>query len=154
MSTAAPGYPSNLGPSDPGPGDAGCKVRDILQRLLRHGRLDAFPTHPEHLDALLATAAAGFARRRPYAEREVNDLLIDWLASVRARPDHVSLRRRMVDCGFLKRSRDGARYFLNYGRLAGVLGDPAAAVDAAAILADRVRELAARKAARAGATGA
>ena len=51
----------------------------------------------------------------------------------------------MVDCGFLKRTRDGSRYLLNYGRVAGVLGDPAPRVDAGAILDRILREREARK---------
>ncbi len=119
----------------------------LLQRLLRTGWLQGFPTHPRQLDTVLAIATSGLARQRPYAEWEINESLRDWLTSVRARIDHVTLRRRMVDCGFLKRTRDGARYFLNYGRVVGVLGDPAVEVDAGAILDAIVREREARKAA-------
>ena len=51
----------------------------------------------------------------------------------------------MVDCGFLKRTRDGSRYLLNYGRVAGVLGDPAPRVDAGAILQSILLERESRK---------
>ena len=120
-------------------------AEDLLRRLLRPGRLQAFPRHPHRLDTVLAVAAGGLMRRHPYGEEEVNELLIDWLKSVRTRIDHVTLRRRMVDCGFLKRTRDGSRYLLNYGRVAGVLGDPAPRVDAGAILDGILRERASRK---------
>ena len=43
----------------------------------------------------------------PMPSGEINDALAEWLASVRADIDHVTLRRRMVDCGFLKRRTDG-----------------------------------------------
>ena len=87
-------------------------------------------------------AASALDRQRPYAEWEINESLIVWLASVDARPDHVTLRRRMIDCGFLKRTPNGSRYYLNYGRLIEVLGDPPAKVDAGEILKVvlRVRE--------------
>ena len=90
-------------------------------------------------------AASNFDRQRPYAEWEINETLIIWLASVDARPDHVTLRRRMIDCGFLKRTPNGARYYLNYGRLIEVLGEPPAQVDAAAILEAILREREERK---------
>ena len=121
------------------------EAEDLLRKLLRPGRLQGFPSHPHRLDTVLAVAAGALVRRHPYTEEEVNEPLIDWLASVRARIDHVSLRRRMVDCGFLKRTRDGSRYLLNYGRVAGVLGDPAPRVDAGAILDGILREREARK---------
>ncbi|MYJ75138.1 MAG: DUF2087 domain-containing protein, partial [Gammaproteobacteria bacterium] len=92
-------------------------VEGLFRRLLQSGRLEAFPRNPDHLHIVLAVAAVGMARRRPYAEWEVNEALADWLDSVRAAIDHVTLRRRMVDCGFLKRTRNGSRYFLNYGRV-------------------------------------
>ncbi|MCY4056923.1 MAG: DUF2087 domain-containing protein, partial [Gammaproteobacteria bacterium] len=58
---------------------------------------------------------------------------------------HVTLRRRMVDCGFLKRTTNGSRYFLNYGRVVEVLGDPVIEVDAGAIGNDLRSERDARK---------
>ncbi|MYA15680.1 MAG: DUF2087 domain-containing protein [Gammaproteobacteria bacterium] len=120
-------------------------VEGLFRRLLQSGRLEAFPRNPDHLHIVLAVAAVGMARRRPYAEWEVNEALADWLDSVRAAIDHVTLRRRMVDCGFLKRTRNGSRYFLNYGRVVEVLGDPATEVDAGAIGNDVRSERDARK---------
>ena len=104
--------------SDPTPTD----TETLLRNLLQTGALQSLPANPHVLDTVLAVATGGFVRQRPYAEREVNDLLSAWLASVRARIDHVTLRRRMVDLGFLKRTRDGSRYYLNVGRVAGILG--------------------------------
>ena len=121
------------------------EAEDLLRKLLRPGRLQGFPSHPDRRDTVLAVAAGALMRRHPYGEKEINELLIDWLKSVRARIDHVTLRRRMVDCGFLKRTRDGSRYLLNYGRVAGVLGDPAPRVNAGAILDGILREREARK---------
>ena len=124
-------------------------AEELLGRLLHSGRFEGFPKNPHHLDTVLAVAAGTLDRRRPYAEREINDALAEWLASVRADIDHVTLRRRMVDCGFLKRRTDGSRYFLNYGRMADVLGDPAVAVDAGGIVDDILRDRQARKLRRA-----
>ena len=113
-------------------------IEALFRRLLQSGRLEGLPRNPKRLDMMLAVATAGLVRRRPHSESEVNEILSDWLSSVRADVDHVTLRRRMVDGGFLKRTTDGSRYFLNYGRVAGVLGDPAIEVDVGAI-ADDVR---------------
>ena len=120
-------------------------VEGLLRRLLHSGRLLWFPKHPEQLDTVLAVAAGSLHRRWPYAEREINEALVEWLDSVRAEIDHVTLRRRMVDCGFLKRRPDGSVYFLNYGRVADVLGHPAIEVDAGAISDDILRDREARK---------
>ena len=120
-------------------------VEGLLRRLLQSGQLQGFPKHPGQRDTVLAVAATGLTRRRPYPEREINEALAGWLASVRADIDHVTLRRRMVDLGFLKRRTDGSVYFLNYGRVAEVLGDPAVEVDAGAINDDILRERGARR---------
>lgn len=127
--------------SDPTPKD----TETLLRNLLQTGALQSLPANPHVLDTVLAVATGGFVRQRPYAEREVNDLLSAWLASVRARIDHVTLRRRMVDLGFLKRTRDGSRYYLNVGRVAGILGSGVVEVDAGAITDDIVRGREARK---------
>ena len=127
--------------SDPNPKD----TETLLRNLLQTGALQSLPANPHVLDAVLAVATGGFVRQRPYAEREVNDVLSAWLASVRARIDHVTLRRRMVDLGFLKRTRDGSRYYLNVGRVAGILGSGVVEVDAGAITDDIVRGREARK---------
>ncbi|MYH14862.1 MAG: DUF2087 domain-containing protein [Gammaproteobacteria bacterium] len=117
----------------------------LLRNLLRTGTLQRLPTHPQALDTLLAVATGGLARQRPYAEPEVNEVLSAWLESVRATVDHVTLRRRMVDLGFLKRTRDGSRYYLNFGRVTGVLEDPTVEVEASALIADIVLEREARR---------
>ena len=131
--------------SDADPAAARQSVEGLLRRLLHSGRLRGFPKHPEQRDAVLAVAAGSLSRRWPYAEWEINKALVEWLASVRAEIDHVTLRRRMVDCDFLKRRPDGSVYFLNYGRVADVLGDPAIEVDAGAISDDILRDREARK---------
>ena len=120
-------------------------VEALFRRLLQSGQFEGLPKNPDHLDTVLAVAAGGVARRRPHAEPEINEVLIDWLESVGSDVDHVTLRRRMVDCGFLKRTTNGSRYFLSYGRVAGVLGDPAIAVDVSTIAHDVLRERTARK---------
>jgi len=61
---------------------------------------------------ILAAAAKVFTAGRCYAEREVNDVLREWLAhegSMLA-VDHVELRRWLVDCGVLDRDDYGRAY--------------------------------------------
>ena len=120
-------------------------VETALRRILRSGSLEAFPTHSRHLDIILAVAAVTLMRRRPYNEQEINAALVDWLESVQGWMDHVTRRRRMVDLGFLKRTVNGSRYFMNYGRVVEVLGDPAVELDAGAIVRGVLREREERK---------
>lgn len=121
------------------------EVERLLRRLLHAGRLRGFPKNPDQRDTVLAVVASGLIRRHAYNERTINEYLIDWLASVHAVVDHVTLRRRMVDCGFLKRTMDGSRYLLNYPRVANILGEPVLDVDVGAVLEDVLTEREARK---------
>ncbi len=125
--------------------DGAAGVENILRRIFQSGSFRAFPSHRRDLDVLLAVAANTLTRRYAYAEPEINASLIAWLESIGAGLDHVTVRRRMVDLGFLKRTVNGSRYFLNYGRVAEVLGDPAVDIDAGKLMADIVRTREARK---------
>jgi len=120
-------------------------VETALRRILRSGSLEAFPTHPKDLDAVLVVAAVTLMRRRPYREQEINAALVEWLESVHGWMDHVTLRRRLVDLDFLKRTVNGSRYFMNYGRVVEVLGDTALELDAGAIVQEILRERKVRK---------
>jgi hypothetical protein len=99
------------------------QVSKVLDRLLIQGWLSRIPRNPAHRDIVLAVLCRKMRRRYPYTEREFNDYLRDALAEVRARVDHVTCRRYMVDFGFVKRDRAGNRYILNFPRLEATLAD-------------------------------
>lgn len=112
------------------------KVREVLQRLLANGPATQLPAKEADLEILLALAGAKFAPGREYGEREVNGMLRDWLATFCApgSPDHVTLRRCLVDAGFLTRNKAGSAYAATIGRVGEVIADAARDVEPAAIL--------------------
>ncbi len=61
---------------------------------------------------LLKSAAMSIGTAGPLTEKELNDPLKAWLDMVNAAPeiDRVSLRRWMVDMGYLSRDSVGSRY--------------------------------------------
>ena len=63
---------------------------------------------------VLKAATLGFEAGRTYTEREVNGVLAAWLRDVGAalESDHVSIRRELVDEGFMERDSGGAWYRL------------------------------------------
>lgn len=94
------------------------KALQDLKRLLANGPLTAVPKRPSDQDILMAMAAARFEARGTYTEREVNGTLKAWLDSF-CEPfgiDHVTLRRMMVDAGFLSRTSSGSSYRINVKR--------------------------------------
>jgi len=102
-------------------------VSKVLLKALATGRLNRIPRHPDHRDIILAILCLGMRRRVAYTEFEFNEFLTSELAKLRARVDHVTCRRYMVDCGFVKRDRAGKRYFLNFPKLESALSEEASA---------------------------
>ena len=96
-------------------------VWQALCKSLPGGRLHRIPRNPQHRDVLLGVLACPLERRYPYSEVELNDVLRGRLAELDTDVDHVTLRRYLVDCGFLRRNRAGARYFLVFPKVEAVL---------------------------------
>ena len=81
-----------------------------IKRVLTPGAmLDA---SPEDFHLLLLSLRRGFAAAREYTEREVNELIANWLASTGGMldVDHVELRRWLVDMSVLSRDAYGRAY--------------------------------------------
>lgn len=90
-------------------------ARVLLARLavrsgLTLGGLQA--RNPGDFRLLMATAAVRFPPDIGHSERDVNDLLLEWLSSEGANlsADHVEVRRLLVDLGLLQRDGFGRRY--------------------------------------------
>lgn len=114
------------------------KVREVLLRLLANGPLAQLPAKEMDLEIFLALAGAGFVPGREYREREVNEMLREWLATfcLPGSPDHVTLRRCLVDGRFLTRNKAGSAYVATMGRVGEVIADAARDVEPAGILAE------------------
>jgi 4a-hydroxytetrahydrobiopterin dehydratase len=83
-----------------------------LRALLRQGTGPGWPRKQENRSVLLVALATTLPRDADLDEFAVNDAIRTWLAgpAQKLELDHVSLRRALVDDGFLERARDGARY--------------------------------------------
>ena len=82
--------------------------KELRAFLDGEGRLTAWPARRKKQLAALFFLAENFEDNRRYPEKEVNALL-DGRHALR---DPASLRRALVDWGFLKRERDGSAYWL------------------------------------------
>ena len=114
-----------------------------LRRMLANGPLTALPSRRGDVELLLQLAAARFESGQAYTEKNVNELLREWLATF-SEPygiDHVSLRRELVDARLLVRDASGKEYRLNPRRLRRDVPDAAPAD----VLAEIREERAARK---------
>jgi hypothetical protein len=74
-------------------------MRHVEIAFFRNGRLVGLPRRRTMMLAACAHLAQRFVRERRYSEREVNGILAD------DSPDPATLRRLLVDEGFLARDR-------------------------------------------------
>jgi DNA-binding transcriptional ArsR family regulator len=93
----------------------GWSVEDqqVLRTYTTGGRISSLPPLPakkKELTVLFRWLATLFQPDRLYSEREVNDILKAVYAE-----DFVSLRRDLVDLGYLRRERGGRKYWLGAG---------------------------------------
>lgn len=85
--------------------------REIVKLLLRGGLSD-LPKKPLAQYVLLKSVMLHLGPVAGMSEQEVNERLDAWRATVADgdAPDHATLRRGLIDGGFLMRSSDGASY--------------------------------------------
>jgi biotin operon repressor len=80
--------------------------RKVLMDYVENGRLKHIPTRYKKLQSVLRWLAMQFEADVIYTEREVNTILS------RYHEDYARLRRELIEAGFLRRERDGTRYWL------------------------------------------
>lgn len=109
----------------------GQAVIERLRRQFHGGALRRWPRKPQDAELLMALALTGLDAEIAYAESDINLHLIAWLNGIVAAdgPDYVSLRRRLVDDGYLRRSSDGVIYRVQGERIDSVLGAEAKTID-------------------------
>lgn len=71
------------------------------------GPLNVFPTKQKKKVIVLRHLLKRFDVQREYTEKEVNEILR------KAYPDYVTLRRYLIEYGFMDRLRDGSLYWVN-----------------------------------------
>ena len=83
-----------------------------FRALCRGGVGPGLPKRRRDAQIFLRAAATAFAQETPYSERAVGDALISWIrrAGDRIEIDHVTLRRHLVDGGYLLRDAAGMSY--------------------------------------------
>jgi predicted transcriptional regulator len=79
----------------------------ILRGVTRNGQLLRIPAQQKKMVVILRWLATLFQAERLYTEPEVNEVLKAVYAE-----DYVSLRRGLVDFGYLRRERGGGKYWL------------------------------------------
>ena len=88
-------------------------VINILRRMFNGGVMHRLPKKQQDAHAIRALSLVDLDPDKFYDEFEINKYLSAWLDIIGADDglsDHVTLRRSLVDFGFLRRASDGAVY--------------------------------------------
>lgn len=79
----------------------------VLAIYLKEGKLNQLPSKERRKVIVLMHISKKFNKKRDYSEKEVNEILKDIYE------DFAIIRRYLIDYKFLKRNKDGTRYWLN-----------------------------------------
>jgi len=86
-------------------------IKRLADLCIKSG-LAGFPKDDTSLHILLKSAVITLGQSESFTEKEVNEKLESWLKDISQMKgiDHVSLRRMLVDIGYLTRNGDGSSY--------------------------------------------
>lgn len=99
------------------------EAQGILRRLFKGGEIERLPKRPGDARFLLALIASSLQPSQHYSERDLNVHLTEWLAGFTCPIglDHVTVRRYLVDHGFVLRDAEGSWYTVNTAVVGSVL---------------------------------
>lgn len=136
-------------------------LEQFVERVVRLGADRGprrFPRGAQDREILMKSITLDLDEKVTYTEREVNEHLKRWQREVAPaiETDHVTLRRQLVDHGYLERKRDGSEYRVGFPAKSVAFAIEIYDVDlratVAAYLAEQARKAAEKRAKRA--TGA
>ncbi len=92
---------------------------EFVERLCRLGADRGprrFPRKPRDREILMKSIVMSLDSDRDYSEGEINEALLEWGDRVAPaiESDHVTVRRLLVDYGYLERTADGRWYRLGF----------------------------------------
>jgi hypothetical protein len=118
-------------------------VVNILRRTFKGGPMRRLPKKREDADVLLALSLVGLDAEGIFDESDINLHLSAWLADISddgGSADYVTIRRYLVDFGFLRRASDGLVYRVRGERVDEVLAASAKQVNPKQVFAEVTQE--------------
>ncbi len=118
-----------------------CRLRGNISR----GK--GFPRKRRQQHVLLKSVVLLLKPRQDYSEHQINDMLQKWLDTIgkSLEIDRVSLRRRLVDEGYLIRDRAGRHYRINEGNMDSIFEQAINAVNPVAVIEEAEQRRVLRK---------
>lgn len=108
------------------------EVTNLLRRTFKGGPMRRLPKKREDAEILLALSLVGLDPEGIFDETDMNLHLSAWLADISdegGSADYITLRRYLVDLGFLRRASDGLVYRVRGERVDEVLSESAKRID-------------------------
>lgn len=120
--------------------------RRVVELYLRSG-LDGLPKSDADQHIMLKSVALTLGKPGVFSELELNEKLKYWINQISQMKkfDHSSLRRWLVDFGYLARNKDGSRYEVAAGSRAQLFDPSIDQVDIAEVIRNAREEIARKK---------
>lgn len=121
-------------------------VKRLIKLCLKSG-LSGFPKDEVDRQILLKSAALTFNPTVVYVEKQVNQTLDAWIEGTgqSGKMDHGTVRRYLVDAGYLVREKDGSSYQVSSGQRGDLFATSVDQVDPLQAITSAREEIAARK---------
>lgn len=123
------------------------RVGEFYRLLENIFRGKGFPRKRRQQHVLLKSVVLLLEPEQDYSEHQINDTLQKWLDTIgkSLEIDRVSLRRRLVDEGYLVRDRAGRIYRVNEGNMDSLFEQGINAVNPVAVIEEAERRRVLRK---------
>ena len=123
------------------------EYKQQLGTLCTRGGVREWPRKTEDQHVLLKSATYSLEAEREYSEKELNEHLAVWCKQVGQNfiVDYASLRRWLVDAGYLKRDAAGTGYTLDEEQGLRMFEREVGSVDPVAVVDSAQREIEERK---------
>ena len=123
------------------------EFRDRLAALCLRGGGQGFPRKHRDQHILFKSVTLMLETQRDYTEGELNEYLATWLSQVgrTVEIDHVSLRRYLVDAGYLTRDTAGRSYRVDPEQTVGLFESGIEDINPVAVVEEAYRDAEERK---------
>lgn len=118
-----------------------------ISKTFASGSSFDYPRKPQDRVVFLGALSIALAKQESYNEVQLNEAIENWLRGFGSGTtlDHVTLRRYLVDAGYLRRDEAGLRYSVDVAALAGEFEESVLALDAHEIVRQARLDREARK---------
>ena len=118
-----------------------------ISKTFSSGSSFDYPRKPQDRVVFLGALSIALAKQESYNEVQLNEAIVSWLRGFGSTTtlDHVTLRRYLVDAGYLRRDEAGLRYSVAVAALAAEFEEPVLTLDAHQVVRQARMDREARK---------